>query len=86
MFAAYAYLYIGGRREPLTSRLSEIRVPTLIYWGNEDLGFTEAVQTLKRGIADSELVTVKGVGHSPHEEAPDIFNKALLRFLDRVKW
>jgi len=75
-----------GKWEPVTPRLSEIKVPALIYWGEEDLPFTEAVQVLKKGIADSELVTVKGVGHNPHEEAPDVFNEALLKFLGRVKW
>jgi len=75
-----------GKWEAVTPMLSEIKVPALIYWGEEDLGFTEAVQVLKKGIADSELVTFKGVGHNPHEEVPDAFNEALLKFLDRIKW
>ncbi len=75
-----------GKWQPVTSRLSEIKVPTLICWGEEDAGFTEAVQVLKKGIAGSELVAFKGVGHNPHEEAADAFNKALLKFLDRIKW
>jgi len=75
-----------GKWQPVTPRLSEIKVPVLIYWGEEDLGFTEAVQVLKEGIADSELVTFKDVGHNPHEEATDAFNEALLKFLDRIKW
>ncbi len=83
--------YIYGPRaiskwEPVTPRLSEIKVPALIYWGEEDLPFTEPSKILKEGIADSELVTVKGVGHNPHEEAPEVFNEALLKFLDRIKW
>ncbi len=83
------YIYVPrafDKWPPVTSRLSEIKVPTLIFWGNEDVGFTDAVQVLKQGIANSELVTVKGVGHNPHEEAPDIVNRELLKFLDRVKW
>jgi len=83
------YIYMSraiDKWESLTSRLSEIKVPALIFWGDEDLPFTEAVQVLKNGIADSELVTVKGAGHNPHEEAPDVFNEALLRFLSRIKW
>ena len=89
MTSVDGYVYIAnamGKREPVTSRLSEIKVPTLIYRGEEDLPFADAVQTLKKGIADSELVTVNGVGHSPHEEAPEVFNGALLRFLDRINW
>ena len=83
------YIYLSraiSRWEPLTSRLSEIKVLTLIFWGDEDLPFAEPSRIMKEGIADSELVPVKGVGHNPHEEAPGIFNKALLKFLDRIKW
>lgn len=67
-------------------RLAEINLPTLIYWGDEDLPFTEAVQALKAGIAGSELVTIKGMGHSRHEDAAEVFNEVLLKFLKRVKW
>jgi len=89
MTSVDGYIYGSGaigKWQPVTGRLSEIKVPALICWGEEDLGFTEAVQVLKRGIADSELVTFKGVGHNPHEEAPDAFNEVLLKFLDRIKW
>jgi pimeloyl-ACP methyl ester carboxylesterase len=83
--------YIYGPRaiakwQPVTPRLSEIRVPTLICWGDEDTPFVEAVKILEKGISGSVLVTVQGVGHNPHEEAPEIFNQALLKFLERVKW
>ena len=72
--------------EPVTSRLSEIKVPTLIYWGDEDTPFLRATQILKDGIADAELVTIKGAGHFPHEESPEFFNDKLLEFLSRVNW
>lgn len=75
-----------GKWKPVTSRLSEIKVPTLICWGEEDTGFTEAVQILKKGISGSELVTFKNSGHNPHEEATAAFNEALLKFLPRMKW
>lgn len=83
------YIYVPrafGKWQPVTSRLSKIEVPTLIFWGDEDVGFTDAIQVLKKGIANSELVIVEGVGHNPHEEASDIVNRSLLEFLNRVKW
>ena len=83
------YVYIWGaisKRQPVTSRLSEIKVPTIIFWGEEDAVMEDGSQTLKKGIANSELVTVKNVGHSPHFEAPDVFNEKLLEFLKRVDW
>jgi len=89
MTSVDGYIYASraiGKWEPVTSKLSEIKVPTLIYWGDEDTPFTEPTRILKEGIADSEIVTVKGVGHNPHEEAPDVFNETLLKFLDRVNW
>ena len=81
----YAWKAIA-KRKSVTSRLSEVKVPTLIYWGEEDLPFANTSKTLKEGVSDSELVMVKGVGHSPHEEAPDVFNDILLKFLDRINW
>ena len=83
--------YIYGSKaiqkwQPVTSRLSEIKVPAIIFWGDEDLAFDEPSKIMKEGIADSELVTFNGVGHNPHEEAPAAFNEALLKFLDRIKW
>ena len=73
-----------GKWQHVTPRLSEIKVPTLIFWGEEDAGFAAPVQILKEGIADSELVEVKGAGHSPHEETTDVFNETLLNFLGRL--
>ena len=89
MISVDGYIYASraiGKWAPVTSRLSEIRVPTLIYWGDEDSPFAEAVHTLKRGITGSELITIKGVGHSPQEEAPELFNETLLKFLRRIRW
>ena len=89
MTSVNGYIYCpkgSAKRETLTPRLSEIKVPTLIYCGEEDSAFTQAVQVLTEGIPGSELVTVKGVGHSPHEEAPEVFNEALVRFLGKVNW
>lgn len=89
MTSVDGYVFVSkamGKWQSVTARLADIKVPTLIYWGDEDTPFTKAVQTLKDGIAGSELVTVKGAGHNPHEEAPDVFNEALLKFLNRIKW
>ena len=75
-----------ARWQPVTPRLSEIKVPTLIYRGEEDKPFVEAVKILKKGIIGSELETIKGVGHNPHQDAPEIFNQILLKFLKRIQW
>lgn len=77
--SGYRVLDLTDEKGMLCSRL-------LSDMGAEVVGFTEAVQVLREGIADSELVTVKGAGYSPHEDVPDVFNEALLKFLDRIKW
>ena len=83
------YIYVArsfGKWEPVTSRLGEIKVPALIFWGDEDGPFLKPSQTLRDSIPNAELVTVPGVGHSPHEEAPDVFNEALMNFLSGIEW
>ncbi len=83
------YIYAGkamSKWRPLTSRLSEIKVPTLLFWGNEDAPFYDAIMTMRNGVAGAQMVTVNGCGHSPHEEAPAVFNQALAKFLSGVKW
>jgi len=83
------YVYVArtfGKWEPVTGRLTKIAVPTLIFLGEEDAPFIKASETMKESIKDSRLVTVPGVGHSPHEEAPDLFNKAFLDFVSKIEW
>ena len=89
MLAMSVNAYIWGSRtvakwQPVTPRLPEIKVPTMIFCGEEDKRFETAVKTLEQKIPGAVLTTVKGVGHSPHQDAPDIFNKELLKFLRRV--
>ncbi|MBW2085777.1 MAG: alpha/beta hydrolase [Deltaproteobacteria bacterium] len=83
------YIYVARtfrKWPPVTDRLNEIKAPTLVFWGEEDTAFTEASQVLKGNISQAELVTVPGVGHSPHEEAPEVFNEALMNFLSQIRW
>ncbi|MFC1873232.1 alpha/beta fold hydrolase [Chloroflexota bacterium] len=83
----YVYVWQASEEwEPITDRLAEIGVPTLVYWGSEDAMFLDACRNLKENIAGAELVVVEGSGHAPHEEMPTVFNNRLLEFLDRIKW
>ncbi len=51
--------------------LKKITAPTLLVWGEQDgmIPFDNSNDYL-RAIARSKLVSFKGVGHLPHEEAP----------------
>jgi 2-succinyl-6-hydroxy-2,4-cyclohexadiene-1-carboxylate synthase len=78
------YVYVArsfGKWQPVTKRLSEIKIPTLIFLGEEDTPFFRATQILNDAIPNSQLVRVPCVGHLPHEEAPDFFNEKLEAFL-----
>ena len=82
------YVYCGkaiANWPPVTGRLSDIRVPTLIFRGEEDTPFVRPSQIMKEAIAGARLVVIPGAGHSPHEEAPEAFNRALIEFLDEVR-
>lgn len=84
-----AYIYTPrsfGKWRPVTARLGEIRVPTLVLRGEEDQGFIRSSQILKDSILGAELVVVPGAYHNPHEEAPEFFNAYLLKFLEAVPW
>jgi len=75
------YIFVSGsfgKWQPVTERLKEINVPTLIFVGEEDTPFYKASRILNDNINNSELVMVPGVGHSPHEDAPECFNETMI--------
>jgi pimeloyl-ACP methyl ester carboxylesterase len=83
------YIYVPrsfGKWQPVTQRLGEIKVPTIIFRGEDDLGFVRASNILKESIKGAELVVVKGAYHNPHEESPTFFNETFLKFLSAIKW
>ena len=71
---------------PVTDRLGEIRVPTLIVRGEYDHAFAHASDILNAGIANSKMVIIDNAGHNPHEENSDVFNQVLVDFLPCIQW
>jgi pimeloyl-ACP methyl ester carboxylesterase len=62
--------------------LREVRVPTLVVCGNEDVLTPVADhEALQAGIAGSRLVVIPKAGHLSCVEAPGEFNAALKAFL-----
>ena len=58
--------------------------PTLLMWGTRDRAVSfRSAETLSQNFTYCRLVTFKGVGHLPYEEAPEEFNRALIEFLGR---
>ncbi|HUG52046.1 MAG TPA: alpha/beta fold hydrolase [Vicinamibacteria bacterium] len=68
-----------------TPTLREIRVPTLVVCGEEDVITPPAeAEAMHHAIGGSTLELVPGAGHLANLEAPEHFNRALSSFLRRV--
>ncbi|MEK7519344.1 MAG: alpha/beta hydrolase [Patescibacteria group bacterium] len=70
-FGVMRETYLKIIQENLSSYLSEIKVPTIIIWGERDIitPFSDA-HFIKEKIPGSKLKTFPDVGHSLHKEAP----------------
>ncbi|MBW7923161.1 MAG: 3-oxoadipate enol-lactonase [Burkholderiaceae bacterium] len=69
----------------LTSRLGEIRCPTLVLVGENDVVTPPSMaREIQRGIDDAQLVVVPDAAHLANIEQPEVFNRALLGFVDQV--
>ncbi len=83
--------YIGiGRALPwkaawLRKVAKDISVPTLIIVGGDDEVLKTGVKMLREHIKGSRYVEIKGCVHGTAEWYPDIFNSAVLNFLEDVE-
>ena len=60
-----------------------IQTKTLILGGEEDYPtFAEEARHAADMLPNGEAFLIPGIGHNPHEEAPDIVNKELVRFFE----
>ena len=66
----------------VADRLSEVRAPTLVVVGDEDVEHIQAIaRRLAADIPDARLVTIADAAHFPSLERPDAFDEALRGFL-----
>lgn len=66
--------------------LGRIRCPTLVVHAAEDRAIArERALAMQRGIAGSELVLLPRGGHTATLEEPELVNRELVRFLERVE-
>jgi len=69
-------------RPPAIARLSEVKCPTLVILGDEDLPHIKDIaDLLVKGIPAAKLVTLPRAGHIVNLDARDAFNQALDSFL-----
>ena len=72
-------------RNNLGEELNQIKVPTLLVWGNNDTITPPFVaKEFNKLIPNSELHFVDKCGHAPMMEVPDEFNAILHKFLKKL--
>jgi pimeloyl-ACP methyl ester carboxylesterase len=65
--------------------LGSIQAPTLLVWGKQDeITPPDVARMFHEGISGSELHFVDKCGHVPMQEQPDVFNRLMIEFLDRI--
>lgn len=72
-------------RHNLGDKLHQVKVPTLLLWGQEDNVTPPFVgEKFHELIEHSKLIFVPECGHAPMMEHPDVFNQHLETFLEEV--
>lgn len=72
-------------RNNLGEELSQIKLPTLLVWGNNDTITPPFVGTeFNKLIPNSELYFIDKCGHAPMMETPEEFNQILHKFLTKL--
>jgi len=70
---------------PAAGRLGEIRVPTLVVVGAEDVpDVVDSADPLVHAIPGAKRATIAGAAHLPNMEKPEEFNRIVLTFLDEI--
>jgi 3-oxoadipate enol-lactonase len=79
------YVHCAGAitRLAFMDRLSEIKLPTLLICGAQDLGTPiSGMREMEKRIAGSRYVEIDPAGHLSNIENPEAFDSALAEFLD----
>jgi pimeloyl-ACP methyl ester carboxylesterase len=73
------------QRPDASGELYAIGVPTLFVVGDEDAGSPpDVARAMHEEVPGSQLEIVPGAGHVSNLAAPDVFNQALVRFLESL--
>jgi len=73
------------KRLDLLGRIAAISAPTLVMVGADDPGTTPAAaRAIQERISGAELVIIESASHLSNLEQPEVFNRALLGFLERI--
>ncbi len=73
----------GAESARMLISLNRSGIPILIVWGAEDSVIPiSTADRLHSVLKTSRLVVIEGAGHVPHWERPQLFNRAVVSFLD----
>ena len=79
MVVAFYYLF------PMELFLPQVRVPTLVTWGQEDrVLHVSGVKILESYLPNATIQIMKNTGHIPMLEKPEASALAFIAFRDRV--
>jgi len=68
--------------DPVVYDWAHIQARTLVIGGEKDgENFPQLAKHIAETIPHAELVLIPNVGHVPHIQVPEVFNRALLKFL-----
>lgn len=74
----------SAKKDNLKDLLGQIKVPTLLLWGEDDQVTTmEVAEMFHKLIPNSQLVTIKKCGHAPMIEHPEWFSEEVRKFLKK---
>lgn len=84
--AAIAALRGMAERRDNTEILSEIKVPTILIFGEDDsITDVNTAQKMNEQITFSNLSIIKNAGHYSNLEQPELFNSTLTKFLKTIE-
>jgi len=79
------YQVLADGVDEIVEPIKTIRCPTLVMTGKEDFGNSpEMTEAIARNIAGARAVVLPGLRHMALAEAPEVFNQALVSFLDQA--
>ena len=70
-----------GVQPPVHDRLSHLAMPVLCIAGELDTRYSAIAEEMCRALPDGRFRIIPGAGHNTHLEQPDLFNQAVLKFL-----
>ena len=72
----------SAKRDNVLDELKQIKIPTLLLWGEDDeITTMQVAEVFHKNIANSKLVVCKNCGHAPMIEHPQWFADEVEKFL-----